>query len=433
MLNSAPAPVGYILDKLPAATRQTGYLVAIDAMTNVVDYGFHVYLGRALVPAEFAVVQTVNAVLLVVVTGLAAMEPAIARQIVEAKSEKDQAQPGPKDTWLGIFQSSLLLSGSLGIILFALVWANHRAFATWLQVPLEVVSISSIVLVFALVRPVVSGTLQGQRRFVAFGLTRSIYAFGRLAAAVLLVSLGTGLAGAVAAFPISSLIAVMGGLWMIGPAVWKSWQRMPDKLLSNTLRLSAAAFFAYSGYMTLLNSDLVWINRGFAAPAAAHYAAAVLLRRALLLIPGAVVVVMYPRAVKKYMQNELPDRLLISSATAIIIIISLLTGLYFAFGNTIVQLVFGAGYESAGPLIGWMGLGILGYSLTAMWMNLYLATRPWPYIILLGISALAQNLLLAYFHAHIWQATAIFASGGWFLAIGGLLLYLVWFRRLRRH
>lgn len=434
MLNSPPAQIAYILDKLPAATRQTGYLVAIDSMTNVVDYGFHIYLGRALLPAEFAIVQTINAVLLVVVTGFSVMEPVIARQIIEAEFEKDHvlARTGVPDQWRAIFQSSLLMNGLLGVILFALVWVSRLTFAKWLQVPLEVISIIAFVLFFALLRPVVSGTLQGQRRFIAYGLTRSMHAFARLAAAVLLVSLGAGLPGVVASFPLASLIAVVGGLWMIGPTAWKTWQGIPEKLISNTIRLSAVAFIAYSGYMSLLNSDLIWINHGFAAPIAGNYAAAVLLRRALLLLPGAVIVVMYPRAVEKYTQNRAPDRLLIKSAAAIIIIISLLTGLYFVFGNPIVQLVFGAGYDSAGPLLGWMGLGILGYSLTAMWMNFYLATRPLPYIILLGISALLQNLLLASFHANIWQVTAIFAACGWFLAITGLLLYLTWFRRLIR-
>lgn len=431
MLNSPPAQIEYLLDKLPAATRQTGFLVAIDAMTNLVDYGFHVYLGRALVPAEFAIVQTINAVLLVVVTGFSVMEPVISRQIVEAQAEKDQvlAQNSRQDQWRAIFQSSFLINASLGVILFALVRINRQAFAMWLQTPEQVISISAFVLLFALLRPVISGTLQGQRRFIAFGLTRSMYAVGRLAAVVLLISLGAGLPGAVAAFPLGSSIAVIGGLCMIGPAAWQARGRIPEKLLSNVIRMSAGTFIAYSGYMTLLNSDLIWINRGFSAPVAGNYAAAVLLRRVLQLLPGAIIVVMYPRAVRQYALNRLPDRLLIKSAAAIIIVISLLAGLYFVFGTPIVQLVVGSGYSEAGPLLGWMGLGILGYSLTAMWMNFYLATRPLPYILLLGSGALLQNLLLASYHASIWQVIAVFALSGWFMALSGLLLYLTWFRR----
>src|SRR3990172_3526680 len=128
MLNSPPAQIAYILDKLPAATRQMGFLVAIDAMTNLVDYGFHVYLGRALLPAEFAIVQTINAVLLIVVTGFSVMEPVIARQIIEAEFEKDHvlARTGVPDQWRAVFQSSLLMNGLLGVILFALRSEERR-------------------------------------------------------------------------------------------------------------------------------------------------------------------------------------------------------------------------------------------------------------------------------------------------------------------
>jgi O-antigen/teichoic acid export membrane protein len=434
MLNSPPAQIGQLLDKLPAATRQTGYLVGIDAITNLVDYGFHVYLGRALLPAEFAILQTLNAVLLVVVTGFSVMEPVISRQIVEAEAqiEKIPAQTARRDQWHAIFQTALRMNASLGVVLFALVWINRQTFARWIRVPVEVISVSAFVLIFALLRPVISGTLQGQHRFIAFGLTRSMHALGRLTAAVILVSLGAGLPGAVASFPVGSSVAVIGGLCMVGPAAWKTWQRIPEKLLANIIRLSAGTFIAYSGYMTLLNSDLIWINRGFSPVVAGNYAAAVLLRRVLMLLPGAVTVVMYPRAVKQFALNRLPDRLLIRSAAAIIITISFLAALYFAFGNLIVQWVFGTRYVAAGPLLGWMALGILGYSLSAMWMNFYLATRPLPYIVLLGTGALLQNLLLAYFHASIWQVTAVFAVSGWFMAVMGLLLYLTWFRSLIR-
>ena len=433
-LNALPAQFGAFLDRLPSATRQTGYLVAIDSLTNLVDYGFHVYLGRALLPAEFAVVQTINAVLLVVVTGFSVMEPVIARQIVEVDVGQglNLARAGAPAHWPAIFQSAWRLNAVLGVFLFAVVWLNRQAIAGWLQVPLEVISIAAFVLLFALPRPVISGTLQGQRRFVAFGLTRSIYALGRLAVAVLLVSVGAGLLGVVAAFPLGSALAVLGGLGLLGAAAWKAGGPAPDRLLARTIRLSAAAFIAYTGYMSLLNSDLLWINRAFSPALAGNYAAAVFLRRVLLLLPGAVIVVMYPRAVKQFTENRLPDRLLINSAAAIFALLSSLTALYFLFGSAIVRLVFGPGYESAGPVLGWMGLGVIGYSLTALWMNFYLATRPLPFVLLLGLSAVAQHLLLASFHASPTQVVAIFVIGGWFLALAGLLLYLGWFRRTVR-
>jgi O-antigen/teichoic acid export membrane protein len=270
--------------------------------------------------------------------------------------------------------------------------------------------------------------LQGQRRFAAFGLTRSLYALSRLAAGLALVSLGGGALGAVAALPAGAFLALLGGLFFLGPSVWKPGPALSGQLLKDGLRLSAGALVAYAAYMSLLNNDLLWVNRSFSSVLAGSYATAVLLRRVLILLPGAVVVIMYPRVVAKVAQGSLPDRLLFRTAAVITLSIGLLAGLYFAYGEALVDLAFGPGYAAAGPLLGWLGLGMLGYSLSSVWMNFYLATRPAPYVVLLAVVAGLQNVLLARYHASLAQVTAVFSGTGWLLVLGGLLLYLLWLR-----
>lgn len=406
-----------------SAARPTVFLFGVDLLTNAVDYGFHAYLGRALLPGEFAAFQTVNSALLIVVSTLAMMQPVVARYVAE-----QEARAVISGQSRGIFQLFFWRSAGLGLALTAAVWFLRAPLAHWLNVPALAVGLSAVVLTLTLLRAVVGGMLQGQQRFVAFGLTRSAYAVGRFALGVVLVGLGGGLIGAVTALPLGALLALLSGLILLGLAVWRPIVDLPGQLWRGGLRLSAWAFLASAAYMSLLSVDLIWVNRSFSAELAGSYATLALLRRVLILLPGAVIVIMYPRVVAQVTRGTVPDRILRETIAVVAVAITLPTLAFFGFGGVVVTFTFGPGYPEAGPLLGWMGLAMLGYGLASIWFNLFLATRPAPFVMLLALTAALQVLLLSRFHASLSQVWAVFMLGGWTLAAGGLALYRYWLR-----
>jgi O-antigen/teichoic acid export membrane protein len=406
---------------------QTGFLFAIDSLTNFIDYAFHIYLGRVLLPADFAMVQAVNAVLLVVITTFAVLQPVVARHIAENVAEFG-AEKSAAIQDRAVFQTFFKISLAAGLLLTLLALAGQKPLESLLNIPAAAVSLSAGMLLLSLLRPVVAGTLQGQQRFIAFGLTRLAFAANRFGAAILLILLGAGGLGAVAAMPIGSALALSGGLFFLGRAIWRPAPALPAHLVQRTLRLSTAAFLAYAAYMGLQSSDLIWVNRFFDSQDAGSYAAAVLLRRIFALLPGVITIIMYPRIVTLVAQKQMPDRLLIKSLAAITLSNLLLLVLYALFNQPLVRLMFAGQYSSAAPLLPGMALAMLGYGLAVVWLNLYLATRPAPFVILLAGTVLLQNLLLAANHQTLEQVLLIFSLSGWLLAVGGTLLYLFWLR-----
>ena len=402
---------------------QTGFLFGIDSLTNLIDYGFHIFLGWVLVPGDFAMVQTVNAILLVVITTFAVMQPVVARYIA-----KNAAEEAAENHDRAVFQTFFKWSFALGLLLTVLILLIQKPLESLLNIPAAAVSLSAGVLLLSLLRPVVAGTLQGQQRFVAFGLTRLAYAVNRFIVAAVLIGLGAAGLGAVASMPLGSALALAGGLLFLGRAVWQRAPALPAHLVQSTLRLSTAAFIAYAAYMGLQSSDLVWVNRFFESETAGSYAAAVLLRRILALLPGVITVIMYPRAVALIAQKQLPDRLLVKSLGAITLSNLLLLVIYLLFNETIVNVMFGGQYSSAASLLPGMALAMVGYGIAVVWLNLYLATRPALFVLLLAGTVILQNLLLAAFHQSLEQVTLIFTLSGWLLALGGTALYFAWLR-----
>lgn len=417
--------------RLEGVAIQTLFLFGVDSLTNIVDYGFHVFLGRKLLAGDFAVFQTINSALIVVVTAFGVFQPVVARFVAEIDPKKVEEKGQ-------IFRAYFGLSAGVGFLFTLFVLLGYRFFAGWMNVPPLTVLLSAGVVLLSLMRPVVWGMLQGEQRFVPFGVTRLIYSLGRFVIAIGLIDLGWTVMGAVAALPIGTLISLAVGLVFLGrypvlalPPIPAPTERIkPDFFFQKDkagmregLQLAFYAFIAYAAFTIMLNMDMVYVNRMFSPEVAGAYAAGLLLRRVLLLLPGAVAVVFYPRAVRIVTRGEVPDRLLLIAFLSVGGTILTLTTVYFALGSEIVRVVFGEHLNSIGPLLGWMGLGILGYSLGSIWMNLALATRPAPFVGWLAGVLILQGIGMMAFGSDPAHVVAVFVIAGWGLALGGSVLY----------
>jgi O-antigen/teichoic acid export membrane protein len=409
------------LPTLPNFARQTGLLFGLDMAANLVDYACHVYLGRALAPGDFAVFQSANSLLLILAAIFGVMQPALARLAAEFQAG------GAGEGVPGLFRLAFGWSAGAGLLLGVGIAAARAPLGAWLNLPDAAIAAGAAAAFLICLRPVVSGMLQGGGHALRHGAVRLAFAAGRFALAARLLALGWGLTGALFSLPGGQLLAVAAGLLLLGGAVWRGGA-LPAGALRRGLRLTGAAFLAYSAHTLLLNLDLVWVNRTFPPEAAGAYAAAILFRRILLLLPGAAVFIMYPRVAAAAARRELPDRVIGQAALVVTLTAALVTGVYFAAGDGLVRLAFGAGYAAAGGWLGWMGVASLGFSLTAVWLNVFLATQPAGFtgVLAAGIVILTGGLWL--WGRDVTGALAALAAAGWIPALGGGALY---FARLR--
>ena len=395
-------------------------LFGLDSFTNAMDYGFHLFIGRFLAPGDFAVVQTANAIMLVVVTTFAVMAPVVARYGGKGEELKQQR---------AVFQQFLGQSFWVGLTLATIILLLQSPLAQLLNIPANLIPLIGVTALLALVRPVVMGLLQGQERFVAFGMIRTVFAASRLLLAVVWIGwLGGATFAGVAVLPLALSLSFMAGLLFLGRTIWRRGLRLPNSQVWQGWRLSLAAFLAYAMYMSFFSLDLVWVNRYFTPELAGGYASAVVLRRVVALLPSVAVVILYPRLVTWVKQGRVPDRLLWQVGALVAGSGVIITAVYFLFDIAIIRLIFGVDYLAAAPILGWMGLAMVGFGLGSVWLNLYLATQPWPFVAAAAVLVAAQLVLLHFFHETLMQVAVVFALIGWALAIGGLALYLLWLR-----
>jgi O-antigen/teichoic acid export membrane protein len=405
---------------------QTASLFLLDGLANVTDFVFHFWMGRALIPSDFAILQTLNSIILIYVTASGVFQPVVGRFVAEAQAK------GELDSIPGIFQTFLGAAFWLGLALALLLFTFSNDLALLLNLPPWTIQISAVIIFLSTLRPIPIGMLQGQERFIPFGLSRFLAAFGRLALGVILIRYGFALTGAVIAIPFGWFIGVLAAFLSLGKPAWRKTKPSPQSLLREGWKLSFYALLAYLAYMSLTSLDLVWVNRTLSGESAGAYASLVVLRRVVALLPGVAVVVMFPRIAKELAAGSLPDRLLVRTAIMIVAASGALTLLYFIFGGQLISIIFGESYLRASTLLGWMGIAIMGVSLSSIWLNFYLAHQPRSFVILLGIAAALEWLLLNLLSPSMPNAILAFGTTGWLLTFAGLVFYVFRTRRLPR-
>jgi O-antigen/teichoic acid export membrane protein len=405
---------------------QAAALFLLDGVANVMDFAFHLWMGRVLIPSDFAILQTLNSVALVYTTASGVFQPVVSRFIAEARG-KGQSASLP-----AIFQSFLGAAFWLGLILSILVFVFAPDIGQLLNLPAWTVQISAAVILLSSLRPIASGTLQGSENFFAFGIARLALSLARLLLVFVLVQAGLGLTGAVIALPFGWLVSVLFAFLLLGRSFWRRSKPSSPGLLREGLKLSFYALIAYLAYMTLTSLDLIWVNQNLSGELAGAYAGLVLMRRIVALLPGVAVTVMFPRLVRSLAEGQRPTRILSQTAAIILGVSGTLSILYFMFSDSLITIIFGRDYQAAAPLLGWMGLAILGVSLGSIWLNYFLAEKPRDFVILLGIAVALEWSLLSLFPLSMQSAVLAFGATGWLLSFAGLVLYFVHSRRSPR-
>jgi len=142
--------------------------------------------------------------------------------------------------------------------------------------------------------------------------------------------------------------------------------------------------------------------------------------------------VMFPRVVRSLTEGKLPSRILAQAAAIIFVVSGLLSLIYFVFNDQLIEIIFGSHYRAAAPALGWMGIAMIGISLSSIWLNYYLAERPRNFVILLGVAMGLEWALLNLLPPSMQSAVLAFGITGWLLSLAGLMLYILSIGRLPR-
>jgi len=310
-------------------------LLSGSSLTTAINLAYNIAVARFLGPKGFGQATVVYTIL----TLISAVT--LSFQIISTKAVAQQnSAEGKAAVYRGFHQGAWVC----GILVALLLFLFQKAIASYLVLsdPM-LVAILAIGVAFYVPLGSRRGYIQGTYLFRRLATNFVVEGVIRLGGSVLLILLGYGVEGVIAANSAAVVVAYFA-------AVPKLASPVPNPLrFSSALRETSMAMVFFFGQVLINNCDIVLVKHFFVAQEAGLYAAVAMVGRVIFAFSSAVVNSMFPH-VAGTQQVERKDLRVI--ATSLLLVIG--TGSALALGLGIAPAgiwtaLFGSGFEIAGP------------------------------------------------------------------------------------
>jgi len=402
--------------------RQATFIFIATTLANIGAYLFHVYMGRHLSPADYGILYTLFALLMIVSVPAMTIQTVITKYASHFKAHNQYG----KIRFLFLYSfKKLSLYGGIGFLIF-LAFSGH--IARFQQIPSRIpVAILGFILLFSVVSPAAGGIVQGLQRFNYIGWSLILSTLLRLISGIILVIIGFGVNGALSA----SIIGGLFGLFIIFLPLRPLFQEKTNERVDfkEIYRYSAPVILALLCFMILTNVDAVLVKHFFTPLEAGNYSAAALVGRIILFLPMAVVIVMFPKASELYAQKRDSSLILKKSLFYVGLLAGGTTLICLVFPHFPLWLLWGNRFQASTPLVGKFALAMTFLGLVNILFFYQLSIHRFRFLYLACVFTLLQIIAISLFHSTLSQVVWILVANGALLFV--INQFLVWMPRRR--
>ncbi|PIU02401.1 hypothetical protein COT66_00375 [Candidatus Shapirobacteria bacterium CG09_land_8_20_14_0_10_49_15] len=370
-------------------------------VANVGNYIYHLLMGRMLGPVGYGELQSVISVAYLLFIFISALALTTTKFIAGLKGRGDQA--GIR--WLfAVLNRKVLLAASVVLILTILGSPLAKNFLH-LHSTLPIIFAGLLFLISAL-SSVNRAILQGLLRFKQIVQSHISETAFKVAAAVILVSLGWAVDGATLALVLASLVGLWTAFRFLKP-LRHGRSSQPDLNKKIFLQYGLPVFFFNLSFTSLFTNDIILVKHFFPAYEAGLYASLAVLGKIIFFATGAIPNVMFPMIVHRRSQGKKIKHLLLASLALLSIIAAAAVLVYWLFPKLMVRLLFGSDYLAIAPLLVWMAIFMSLYSLSYLLTSFSLSIEKTKVVFFGVAAALLQVTLIALFHQQLLQVVWI--------------------------
>lgn len=391
--------------------KQSMVMFSATIIGSALNYIYQVYVGRALGPEGYGAFGSLFAIFYLISIFSGTVQAGSARFVSKFNAT------GEVDA-IGAFLYSLIkksiILGISGFILFVLI-------SPWVAEFLKLGSNAGVimlgtVILFTFLSPATLGGLQGLQRFYTMSFITILTYSAKLSIAILLLSLGYGMLGALGALTIATAIGFLYSLLPLMPYLKKG---------RSFGGFNFKELYAYSMPTILImvclaipsNFDVILAKHFFSSYEAGLYTASSVIGKIILFLPGAISAVMFPKASVMKTLGKNTSSLLNRS----LIYTGLLSGsaaMAFIIFPGLTGLIFGPTYLEASSIARFYVAMMFLFSLTVVVAQYCLATNNLSYTYLIVIFTGLEMILISFFHQSTMQMVQV-------LVAANLLLFLV--------
>lgn len=379
-------------------------------IVNFLNYIYHFLMGRMLGPSgygELAALISIVGLLLIIPSSFGL---AITRMVATEAKDKQAKQALNK-----IIHLAIIFSLCFSVIFFALapIISNYLKISN-----IWSVIFAGLFFTFSMVGFVYKSILQGLLRFGRFISSTIGETAVKLFLGVFLVSLGLGSFGALGAIFIGAALGLFLAKYWIGDFLKvDSAEKVNRKYIKELFIFSLPVTVYTVAQTSLFSADLILVKHFFPNFEAGLYAALSSLGKIILFGAGPVVFVMFPMISQKYSNKEKYNSIFTLSLVFTLLVCLFLLTLFYLFPGYVIRFSVGSSYLGASGMLFLFGIFMSLVSLSGLLINLQLAVKRTKVVILPSLAAIAQIILINFYHSSLYQV--IFIS----IAITAMLFF----------
>lgn len=309
---------------------------------------FHVVTGRALGPGAFGLLAAFLAVVNIASIGASALQNSVA--VVTAEAVTRDERPTRR------LDSATIEALALGGAVTLAILLASPILADWLGTSSLAVNLAALTVIPSFLLCVALGRLQGVGRATAVSGYSTASQVLRLLLAVAVLAAGLG--------AVSVLFCVLVAI--VAAAVAAGWQTRKLHVRSTARafsRKTTVLILLTLSFAWLTNIEVVLVRANTVEDVSGAFAAGAVLAKMILLVPTVLSLYLLPRFVFRG-----SDRGAVRYGVNIVLATVLASGLGLAalvalFGDTLVALLFGPGYDLAAEILPWMAIAYLPWAL----------------------------------------------------------------------
>jgi len=318
--------------------KNIGIIFIATSIVNLINFFYHVIMGRILGPSEYGVLTALISLLYISGALTGTLQTSVTRYISTYNAQNNLFKI--KNFFNKMTIRFFILSCSIFILLVLLIKPISSFLNMESSLPLIILG---IVIIEGSLASVTGGIVQGTGRFKVLGLNSVLGTSLKLILGILFVYIGFKSFGAVIGILLSVLIAYLVIFLSIKDILRvKIPNDMDNNIDIKDFYKSTIMILISTILITLLSYfDIVLVKHFFSSENTGFFSAASQIGRIILFFPGAVGIVIFPRLSEKFEKNESLRGTFLKSFLILLIISIFFLVVYFFFPELITRIIYG--------------------------------------------------------------------------------------------
>lgn len=382
---------------------------------SFINYLYHFVMGRMLGPGDYGELASIISMI-----GLLGVIPGSITLVItkQISSAKDDEEINNLVAW---FKKKIFLASLMYTFIILFLSPIMTSF-------LKIHNISYFLLIaisflFSLQSSLNRSILQGLLKFREMVSSILAESSAKLIISIALVYLGLQVGGVMLAFVISSLLGLYTTIYFLK-------LKRPIKNVDRSSNIKSMLIFAIPVALqslastSLYSADVILVKHFFSTHEAGIYAALSTLGKIIFFGAGPIGAVMFPLVSQRNARGEGYNKIFIYSFFATIILSAGIVFLYWLYPQLAISLLYGKAYLEASNLLIWFGIFIGLFTLSSLLINYGLSLGKMSIVILPLVAAVAQIILIWFFHQSLFTVVFISIVVN-ALLLAGLLIYSI--------